>query len=159
MSKMCPGCARELEDTQFNFKQESIGRRQVYCHECSRRYSREHYAKNRDYYVGKALKRNREVRRDVHQRLLAYLREHPCVDCGEADPLVLHFDHADPSNKHREVARLLRAPLGWSTVAAEIAKCEVRCANCHMRRTARQFNWYRLARPDGLEPPTSSFEG
>ena len=26
-------------------------------------------------------------------------------------------------------------------VEAEIAKCELRCANCHRRRTAQQFDW------------------
>ena len=32
----------------------------------------------------------------------------------------------------------------WPTVEAEIAKCDIRCANCHRRRTAAQFNWPSL---------------
>jgi hypothetical protein len=30
-------------------------------------------------------------------------------------------------------------------IAAEIEKCEVRCANCHWRTAAQQFGWYAYA--------------
>lgn len=71
---------------------------------------------------------------------LRLLREHPCLDCDERDILLLDFDHRDPSTKREAVARLaLSAPL--SAVMAEIAKCDVRCGNCHRKRTAAQFNW------------------
>ena len=43
-----------------------------------------------------------------------------------------------------EVARLV-ATKRWSEVAAEVAKCDIRCANCHRKRTARQFGWIKLA--------------
>lgn len=33
---------------------------------------------------------------------------------------------------------------GWNKILSEIEKCDVRCANCHKRRTARQFNWSKL---------------
>ena len=32
----------------------------------------------------------------------------------------------------------------WSSIEEEIAKCEVRCANCHRQRTALQFGWPKL---------------
>ncbi len=84
-------------------------------------------------------KRNREF-------IAQYLSTHPCVDCGEADPVVLEFDHRDPNTKRAEVGRLINT----STVAivqAEIDKCDVRCGNCHRIRTATQFGWYRLGEP------------
>jgi hypothetical protein len=34
----------------------------------------------------------------------------------------------------------------WTTVENELAKCQVRCANCHRRRTAVQFDWPNLHR-------------
>jgi hypothetical protein len=36
-----------------------------------------------------------------------------------------------------EIARLIRRR-NWMAVEREIAKCVVRCANCHRRRTVRQ---------------------
>jgi hypothetical protein len=129
---------------EFNFKDRATGRRQVYCKDCSSQYVREHYIRHRDYYVRKAMIRNRLRRHDLLDQLLDYLRAHPCVDCGEVDPVVLEFDHIDPSTKNWDIANTIKDGLGWCTIEAEIAKCVVRCANCHRRRTAQQFGWYRL---------------
>jgi hypothetical protein len=60
-----------------------------------------------------------------------------CVDCGyRQDPRALDFDHRDPSLKVSLVPNLIN--LDWATVLKEIAKCDVRCANCHRIRTFRQ---------------------
>jgi cytochrome c551/c552 len=52
------------------------------------------------------------------------------------------------------VSRLVHTAVSWELVAAEIAKCEVRCANCHRRRTAAVGGYYRAIaarmRPDSL---------
>ncbi len=146
--QMCPGCGRELSFAHFNFKRRVDGRLQVYCRDCSRAYIREHYTANREYYVRKASLRNRRLRNELLDRVLEYLRAHPCVDCGEADPVVLEFDHIDPSVKAWDVAEKLKAAPAWRTIEAEIAKCVVRCANCHRRRTAQQFGWRRLVVSD-----------
>lgn len=73
--------------------------------------------------------------------MMDYLSEHPCVDCGESDPVVLEFDHL--YDKSANVSDMQVVSL--SRLAAEIAKCEVRCANCHRRKTAHELNYY-----DGL---------
>jgi hypothetical protein len=39
------------------------------------------------------------------------------------------------------VTALARQGCAWSKVEAEMTKCDVRCANCHRRRTAAQFDW------------------
>jgi hypothetical protein len=73
-----------------------------------------------------------------------YLLEHPCVDCGESDILVLKFDHL--RDKKKDVTRLVHDSVSWATVMKEIDKCEVVCANCHIRRTsARAGNWLRAS--------------
>ena len=66
-------------------------------------------------------------------------------DCGANDPRVLEFDHRDPNTKLDHVTSLARRGAAWARIEAEIAKCDIRCANCHRRRTAAQFNWPKLA--------------
>lgn len=75
------------------------------------------------------------------QAVWDYLKLHPCIDCGEGDPTVLEFDHRDPAEKSRTVCDMARARFSWDKIEAEIAKCDVRCANCHRRRTAKQFGY------------------
>jgi hypothetical protein len=85
--------------------------------------------------------RKERVARQRQALLLEILRGHPCADCGETDPLVLEFDHL--SDKAFNVCSGL-ADRNWETILAEIEKCEVVCANCHRRRTARRRRSYRL---------------
>jgi hypothetical protein len=74
--------------------------------------------------------------------LVAFFRSHPCVDCGEDDPLVLEFDHL--GEKDFNISKGVR-DRGWHKVLAEMAKCDVVCANCHRRRTARRGGFARAA--------------
>jgi hypothetical protein len=63
-----------------------------------------------------------------------YKLERGCVDCGyRKDPIALDFDHREPSLKTANLSEMLHH--SWSKVLAEIAKCDVRCANCHRIRT------------------------
>ena len=58
----------------------------------------------------------------------------------QPDIIVLDFDHRDPSAKrHNVIVLAMHKP--WSRVLLEIVKCDVRCANCHRKRTAQQFGW------------------
>jgi 5-methylcytosine-specific restriction endonuclease McrA len=67
--------------------------------------------------------------------------EHACVDCGETDAVVLDFDHL--RDKVNDVSSLVALRRPWEEVLEEIEKCEVRCANCHARKTARELGSYR----------------
>jgi hypothetical protein len=64
-----------------------------------------------------------------------------CRDCGLADPAVLEFDHVGP--KTMEVGKLVREAYRLERVVAEIANCELVCANCHRRRTRRRLRSWR----------------
>jgi hypothetical protein len=66
------------------------------------------------------------------------------MDCGLRDFAVLELDHREPQNKRDDVSALAGRAVSWSLIAKEIAKCDVVCANCHRKRTARHFGWRRL---------------
>lgn len=69
-----------------------------------------------------------------------------CADCGyRAHACALQFDHLPGREKRGEVARLASACFGSfetrrARLLAEIAKCEVVCANCHAVRTQQRRN-------------------
>ncbi len=102
---------------------------------------KEHYQNNKQSY----LDRVREVLiiEDNKQKFRAYLSEHPCVDCGQTDIRCLEFDHVR-GNKTSSIATLLKNAASWSAIEAQIAKCEVRCANCHRIKTLERGKWWRF---------------
>lgn len=63
----------------------------------------------------------------------------PCTDCGGYFPFyVMQYDHRPGEVKIRGVAEITRGFGSWARALAEIAKCDLVCANCHARRT-----WFR----------------
>ena len=92
--------------------------------------------------LGGAHKEPWRIRRQAENldHLTTYLRNHPCADCGEPDPVVLTFDHVRGEKKYH-IANMLASGRPWQKILAEIEKCDVRCFNCHMRRTASQRGW------------------
>lgn len=93
---------------------------------------------------GKATTRSRYAEKRLF--VTGYKTERGCAVCGETDPVVLDLDHIDPATKYRGQmggawGGLNLANLGWKALHAELAKCQVLCANCHRRKTAREQGW------------------
>lgn len=151
----CYMCGETKPEADFAFDDMAKGTRQRHCRKCQAAYRRAHYLANRDTYIRREVARIKRYRLENRQLMLAYLRGHPCVDCGESDPVMLEFDHRDPSLKKGYVS-VMAAHKPWRLVLVEIAKCDVRCANCHQRRTAGQFNWKKLRGSPALLSPVSS---
>lgn len=64
--------------------------------------------------------------------------ERGCADCGYRENAVaLDFDHLPGTEKKYRVACM--AGVSRALIDAEIAKCEVVCANCHRIRTANRL--------------------
>ena len=146
----CTVCGQHKEAEAFAFKNKASGRRHQKCKPCMAAYGREHYARNREAYIVRNVAKMRERRRALKQRVWHILVQQACVDCGERDPLVLDFDHVDAAKKRADIYSLVRSGYAWQTVAEEIAKCAVRCANCHRRRTWIQFAWPDRSTPQNV---------
>lgn len=144
--RTCSRCKQAKPESDFNTR--GAGRLQTNCRVCNAAYLREHYRANREYYIRKARRYQLRRKREHYAKLRGYFAEHPCVDCGESDPVVLQFDHVR-GTKTENVGSLVAGGYPWSRIEAEIAKCDVRCANCHWRKTARQFGWYASLDSDG----------
>jgi hypothetical protein len=134
--KRCGRCGESKANEEFGFRNRASGKRHSICKPCQVVYRQTYYERHgaeaihtRVYaHTVRYRQRNREF-------LDAYLASHPCVDCGLADRVVLEFDHVTGS-KRAALSVLARSAATIATLREEIAKCVVRCANCHRRRTA-----------------------
>ena len=96
---------------------------------------REHYEKNRAYYLAKARRSNLKHRVWLRTKLQE-LKAVPCADCGvQYPPWVMEFDHV----RGVKLFNVSAAPaMSVDALLAEAAKCEIVCSNCHQHRTRQR---------------------
>lgn len=136
--KACSRCGKISSVESFAFKNKLTGSRQAWCKKCFKEYDRLRYhagdkerkSKNRIALIQKA-----------HEIVMERLVD-GCVDCGEKDVVVLEFDHRDPDSKTMGISYLIKAG-SRTRLEEELEKCDVVCANCHRRRTAKTFGSWR----------------
>lgn len=94
-------------------------------------YNRTYYLKTRERYAEKRA-RSRELNRQKVSQAIKEAKSRPCADCGVQYPhYVMDFDHRGDKKFNIGASR----NKGLRQVLAEIAKCDVVCANCHRERT------------------------
>lgn len=133
--RRCGRCGLDLSLTSFNRHPKG---HQWWCRDCYRAYFRARGQLHRDQSRGALIRRREEARAYVDD----YLKRHPCLDCGNSDPLVLEFDHVGV--KHADLALLVAEGAARGRIEREIANCEVVCVNCHRIRTASRGDSWRL---------------
>lgn len=143
--KTCSKCKKCKDISEFYTKKRLSGKAVLYsqCKGCHSKYTKTHYVANKPAYLDRAKKAREAYQIKMRSFILAYLHDHPCVDCGERDVVVLQFDHCR-GVKIMSISEMISRCLAERKVLAEIEKCDVRCANCHARKTARQFGWWHL---------------
>ena len=76
------------------------------------------------------VRRTERVRRAKYREYIVPLLAEGCVDCGNTDIRVLEFDHVRGVKVDNVTSMLKDA--SFERIQAELAKCEVRCRNCHV---------------------------
>lgn len=138
---VCARCNLEKPLSEFGWRKQK-NRPQSYCRDCKKIINQEHYQQNKPSYMARSQKRRAVVTPERLWFVYEYLSTHPCVDCGESDPIVLEFDHV--ADKKFNVSARLRDGSSFQFLKDEIAKCEVRCANCHRRRHAAESKQWKF---------------
>lgn len=139
--KTCGKCKTEKQLDAFPFKRKATGTLSSWCKDCHKIYKDKHYESNIEQYADKNKRNRRIAKTRSWTNLKEYFRTHPCVDCGEDDPIVLDFDHQ--RDKTMSISEMVCGGYAWETILKEIEKCVVRCANCHRRKTAKELGWYQ----------------
>lgn len=148
---VCVNCG-PLPSSDFYFRNKLQGTLQGRCRKCSKEYSKRHYAENKAVYKEHSKINNKRHRALNYWRLTEYLSRHPCVDCGEEDPVVLEFDHRISRSVSGKPPITRMLAMSWDKILKEISCCEVRCANCHTRKTAKDRGWRKMVPVLGFEP-------
>jgi predicted Zn-ribbon and HTH transcriptional regulator len=96
-----------------------------------RPYNVSYYRRNRQREIDRVMTRQRAT-----LEYLRDLRRVPCMDCGgRFEPHQMDFDHRDPSAKSFNVTTGRAMLMKRERLLAEVAKCDIVCANCHTVRT------------------------
>lgn len=124
MVKTCSKCGLTKELSEFS-------NRQSHCKVCKAKASREFYAANSVAYRASNLRR---IERNT-ARVRELKETTPCADCGVLYPYyVMDFDHVRGA-KVTTLSHMVAHGWSWKKIAAEIAKCDLVCSNCHRIRT------------------------
>lgn len=136
--KECSACREKKDFSEFSIKSKAKGTYIAWCKKCVSAYDKERWSN--PGLVEK--KRLQKLKRVTGNKIFIYnyFSTHPCVDCGETDPVVLEFDHQ--RDKLGDISTMVGTGVSIGKIEAEIAKCEVVCANCHRRRTSKSLGWY-----------------
>ena len=90
---------------------------------------KKHYKNNKQRYAN-----NQYLRRmKKAEWFFEYKTTLKCEKCGESHPACLQFHHRNPLEKEGNISDFVNAGYSKEVVLAEIEKCAILCANCHLK--------------------------
>lgn len=125
--KTCPTCKQTKSLSEFGKNKAKKDGLQSQCNECRKEANKKYYLNTPERNVQRRAFTARRVAEN-QSWVLEYLLSHPCVDCEITDVRVLEFDHVRGAKSFNISESFWRNPVA---LQKEVAKCDVRCANCH----------------------------
>ena len=92
-------------------------------------YDAAYYQRNKT----KRIRQNAERKEGIRLFLTEVKSSLLCLRCGEDEPVCLDFHHRNSTEKDFVIGDAVRLGYSKKRILAEIAKCDVLCANCHRK--------------------------
>lgn len=138
--RTCSKCNTEKDLSCFSKRASATDGLKSHCKDCDRLYNQNCDKEARNERKLFTQKKRRELRR---LKVLEFLKGKSCEHCPETDPVVMEFDHLDETTKEFCVSEMVTQCYSWEKIKTEIDKCQILCANCHRRKTAKDFSYYK----------------
>ena len=132
-TKICTKCKIEKSVTDFRWKNKAQGKLHSQCKDCQKAAEKIHYQESslrRASVLSTALNQ-----KDRNLEIVNEARSCGCRKCGDKRFYVLDFHHRNPEEKANVIAHMIKSSSADNLIA-ELAKCDVLCANCH-----REFHY------------------
>ncbi len=136
----CRVCNIDKKEDEFHNCSASKSGKLTICKSCKR--IRDNQRNSKPDIIKRHRDQAASYRNANRQIMYDYMKSKCCVECGEKDICCLQFDHRNPEDKCYNISSIISRQK-WDTILKEIDKCDIVCANCHTRRTAKQQEWYK----------------
>ena len=137
MKKVCTKCSFPKDLSLFNKKGKGLD---TWCKQCRSDYWTKWYAvpDNKANHISRNVSLTKLHKKKMRD-LVWSLKDKPCADCGHKySPWIMQFDHLPGFVKDATVQFMWTNGYSEERIRAEVAKCEVVCANCHADRTYKR---------------------
>ena len=140
--KKCVTCGNLRSEDEYYWRNKLLRRKWNTCKYCQADQRKRWYNKNKEEHKRITREQKQNNKQAAKEYVWDYLASQFCVDCGVGNPNVLEFDHVK-GKKRKTLSYMTRHGFSISSINKEISKCEVRCANCHRLRTAKERGCFR----------------
>ena len=129
----------------------------IKCDVCNKEYQKKWYKNNAAAHKQKISINRKKSKQENRDYIYNFLSNSCCNTCGEKDILVLEFDHKNPQQKSFDLGRAhMKKNLTIKELVKEIAKCVVRCGNCHKITTQQEQNTWRWQKVNATKAKEST---